>query len=39
VIPILGFLGVQFPEALTQSFSYLSPGRLATADSESGKTV
>ncbi|HKW32221.1 MAG TPA: hypothetical protein VJN92_04400 [Candidatus Acidoferrum sp.] len=26
VIPIFGFLGVQFPEALSQLFSFLSPG-------------
>lgn len=26
VIPILGFLGVQFPDALAQIFSFLSPG-------------
>jgi len=26
IIPILGFLGVQFPEALGQIFSFLAPG-------------
>jgi hypothetical protein len=26
VIPILAFLGVQFPDTLSQIFSFLSPG-------------